>query len=273
MWQVWWWAVGLAACSSSPANVQDGSANPTICDGSSDVRLAIQVGGGGPAAPGQAMLSENGWEFLLVDGSCVGWVLHGSGEPLVRTLLSADDERQLGAALGLSTWSAIVPTTGGCADGPTSSYRFGEQRLTGSGCGGDMHSAWAELNAAFSAQLERLATLGQPWRGDLHYVVLPEQSQNDPRAAVPWPLDTALSAVAIPEDQLFNYHAGMSHRATGDDATKLRAIRTTSNMPSSDGLTHDFTRVTDAGAANYQLYVRDALPFEQDNGLLPASLF
>jgi len=221
------------------------------------------------------MLAENGWEFLLVDGSCVGWVLGASGQPLVRTLLSADDERQLGDALHLSTWSAIVPTIGGCADGPTNSYRFGEQRLTGSGCGGDgdAHSAWAELNAAFSTQLERLAPLGQPWGGDLHYLVLPEQSQNDPRAAVPWPLATSLSAVALPEDQLFNYRAGMSRRATGDDATKLRAIRTTSNTPSSDGLTHDFTRVTDAGGANYQLYLRDALPFEQENGLLPASIF
>lgn len=245
----------------------------TICDGGSGVRLAIQVAGGGQAAPGQLMLAENGWELLLVDGSCVGWVLRGSGEPLVRTVLSADDERQLGAALRLSMWSAIAPTAGGCADGPTNSYRFGEQRLTGSGCGGDATSAWAQLNAAFDAQLDRLAASGQPLRGDLHYVVLPEQSQDDTRAPVSWPLDTALSAVALPADQLFNYHAGMSHRATADDATKLRAIRTTSNLRSSDGLTHDFTRVTDASAANYQLYLRDALPFEGEDGLLPASVF
>jgi hypothetical protein len=219
------------------------------------------------------MLAENGWEFLLVEGSCVAWALPGSGEPLVRTLLSTDDERQLVASLQLSTWSTIVPTIGGCFDGPTNSYRFGEQRLTGSGCGGEGHSAWSDLNAAFSAQVERLASLGQPWGGDLRYLVLPEQSQNDPRAAVPWPLASSLGAVALPEDQLFNYRAGMSRRATGDDATKLRAIRTTSNTPSSDGLTHDFTRVTDASGTNYQLYLRDALPLEQDNGLLPPSIF
>src|SRR3954469_19811967 len=76
MRRVWWWAVGLGACSPSHADVQDGAASVRICDGSSDVRLAIQVGGGGQAAPGQSMLAENGWEFLLVDGSCVGWALH-----------------------------------------------------------------------------------------------------------------------------------------------------------------------------------------------------
>ena len=103
--------------------------------------------------------------------------------------------------------------------------------------------------------------------------VLPEQSQNDPRAPVAWPLDTPLSTVAVPEEQLFDYRPRMSRRATGDDATKLRTIRTTSNLPSSDGLTHDFTRITATSAANYQLYIRDALPREQENGLLPASLF
>ncbi|HEY8927176.1 MAG TPA: hypothetical protein VIU64_22490 [Polyangia bacterium] len=219
------------------------------------------------------MLGENGWEFLLVDGGCVGWVLPSSGQPLVRTVLSADDERQLATSLKLSTWSAIVPPADGCADGPTNSFRFGEQRLIGSGCGSDAQSTWGQLNAAFSAQLERLASLGQLWGGDLHYLVLPEQNQTDPRPAVPWPLDTALSTVALPEDQLFNYHPGMSQRATGDDATKLRAIRTTSNIPSSDGLTHDFTRITDGSRTNYQLYIRDALPLEQENGLLPPSIF
>jgi len=81
--------------------------------------------------------------------------------------------------------------------------------------------------------------------------VLPEQSQNDPRAPVAWPLDTPLSTVAVPEEQLFDYRPRMSRRATGDDATKLRTIRTTSNLPSSDGLTHDFTRITATSAANY----------------------
>jgi len=64
-------------------NVQDGSATATICDGSSDIRLAIRVGCGGQAASGQAMLAENGWEVLLVDGSCISGVLRAAGEGAV----------------------------------------------------------------------------------------------------------------------------------------------------------------------------------------------
>ncbi len=245
-----------------------------ICDGSTDIRLAYQLGGGGPAAPGEVMLSENGWRFLLVDGTCQAWVLENSNGPLVRTDLSSDDEAQLATALKLSTWKGITPPLGGCPDAPGTSFRFGEQRLSGSVCGSDPASGWAQLNVAADAQLAHLAASGTAWAGDVRYLVLQESSPNDPRPPVDWPLATSLATVALGPDQAFSYRSGGSLRATGDDASKLRAIRTTAASASSTyGVTYEFTRVTDADGGTYQLYVRDALPFEQDNGLVPPGYF
>lgn len=59
--------------------------------------------------------------------------------------------------------------------------------------------------------------------------------------------------------------------ATGEDAVKLRALRT---IPRADATPYDdFTRVTDAGGVSYQLFVREALPFEQPSGRPPPDVF
>jgi hypothetical protein len=220
------------------------------------------------------MLAENGWRFLLVDGSCVAWVLKDSNERLVRTVLSADAEAQLATALNLSAWSRITPPAGGCADGPGVSYRLGQQRLSGAGCGVDPQSTWGQLTAAADAQIDRLATSGEPWAGDVRYLVLQESTPSDSRPPVAWPLGTALETIALAADQAFTYRPGGSLRATGDDASKIRAIRTTAaNGTSTSGIAYDFTRVTDPNGGTYQLYVRDSLPLEQDDGLVPAGVF
>src|SRR5690349_25095871 len=45
-----------------------------ICDGSAGIRLALGFGGGGPPSPYTSVLSELGYDFLYVDGSCHYWV-------------------------------------------------------------------------------------------------------------------------------------------------------------------------------------------------------
>lgn len=270
--------LGLGGCSRSLATpdaaTPDAGTTPGICDGSPDLRLAFQVSGGGPTAPGETMLSENGWRFLLVDGTCQAWVLKDSSGPLVRTVLSPDDEAQLATALELSAWNGITPPPGGCPDANGTSFRFRDQRLSGVPCGADPASAWAQLNTAADAQLDRLAASGTAWAGDLRYVVLRESSPNDPRPPVAWPLATPLATIVRDLNQGSGYRRGDSLRATGDDASKLRAIRTTAAGASSTyGVVYDFTRVSDAEGATYQLYVRDALPFEQDDGLVPPGVF
>jgi hypothetical protein len=253
----------------------DGEARVEICNGGSEIRLAFQVGGGGPARAGEAMLAENGWQFLLVDGNCVAWVSESSSDPLVRAVLSADDAAQLSATLKVSTWNQITPAVGGCPDAPGYGFRFGEQRLSGaSPCGAATRSAWSDLIAAAGEQLHHVAQLGQSWDGDLRYLVLEEDNRTDSRPAVSWPLGTAVETLALAAEQSFNHRPGGSRRATGEDAAKLRAIRTTAASATSIyGIGYDFTRVMDANGGTYQLYIRDALPFEGDDGLVPPGVF
>jgi len=274
----------LVACSQSlqaqdmgaqDAGTQDGETTVELCNGSSDIRLAFRVGGGGPAAAGQSMLAENGWQFLLVDGTCVAWVLEDSNNRLIRTVLSSDDEAKLAVALQLSDWNRITPATGGCPDAPGYSFRFGDQRLSGGDpCGVSGRNVWTELIAAAAEQLHHLAAAGEPWAGDLRYLAIQEETRNDSRPAVGWPLTTSLETIALSPEQAFSYRPGGSRRATGDDASKLRAIRTTAaSAMSSYGVSYDFTRLAGEDGKTYQLYVRDALPFEGDDGLVPPGVF
>lgn len=59
-----------------------------ICTGGDEIRLAIRIAGGGQAYPGQDMLAQNGWSFLLVDGSCTAWVLQDYAGRLRRAVLT-----------------------------------------------------------------------------------------------------------------------------------------------------------------------------------------
>lgn len=261
--------------TTQDAATRDGEPTAEICNGNSEIQLSFRVGGGGPALPGEAMMAENGWQFLLVDGNCVAWVSESSSDPLVRTVLSPDDAAQLSATLSPSTWNRITPAPGGCSDAPGYAFRFGEQRLYGdSPCGTATRSAWGDLIAAAGEQLHHLAALGQSWDGDLRYLVLAEENRTDSRPPVSWPLGTALETLALAPEQAFNYRPGGSRRATGEDASKLRAIRTTAaSAMASYGIEYNFTRVMDANGGTYQLYIRDALPFEADDGLVPPGVF
>jgi hypothetical protein len=244
----------------------------SICTGGDEIRLAIQVAGGGPASPGQAMLAQNGWSFLLVDGSCIAWVLKDYAGRLVRAALSAADENELATTLSLSTWDNIsVPAGGGCFDAPGISFHFADRRLSGPSCGVPANSAWKQLNDAGNQEISRVAALGSPWDGDVRYLLLQEATAPDNRGAVTWPLASSLSAIAVPSSQMFTYRPEAILLATGEDAAKVRALRT---IPRADATAYyNFTRVTDAGGGTYQLFVRDVLPFEQPSGGLPAGVF
>jgi len=240
-----------------------------ICTGGDEIRLAIRIAGGGQADPGQDMLAQNGWSFLLVDGSCTAWVLEDYAGRLMRAVLTPADEDALATNLSLSSWDRIsVPVGGGCFDAPGITFRFGDRRLGGSACGPSANSAWYQLNEAGNKEISRVAALGSPWEGDVRYLLL-EETSTQGRPGVSWPLASSLKAIGVPSSHLYSYGADAILFATGEDAAKLRALRT---LPTSEGAPF-FTRVSDGGGATYQLFVRDALPFEQPGGGVPPGVF
>jgi hypothetical protein len=264
-------ATWLGGCAM--ADPADETATPLICDGSSDIRLAVAAGGGGPVASGTAMLTENGDESLLVDGSCQAWISRFN-QPVRTRVLSKEREQMLATALRLSQWNRFGGThPGGCADGPGISLRFGEQRVSGSACGLPPSDPLSIVTAAFGEQIQVLAGEATDLAGDVRYLLLRESGPppGDTRAAVAWPLDVPIASVVYPES-LGPYVRGGSHLATGADAARLRGIRTAATAAGT-GPAFEFTPIAGAGGVVYSLYLRDALPQEGPVGLLPSGTF
>lgn len=273
-------ALHLTACGNgrqattpvdaSPTRDLD-AALPRICDDSEEVRLAIRIEGGGPAAAGMTMLAENGWRFMLVDGRCHAWLLSSHTEPLRELTLSPAQEVALAAALELPNWQALAgPHGGGCPDAPGITYRFGTERVQGSICGLAATDSLKRVNDMFVAQLELLSAAASPVSGDVRYLVLVEASRNDSRPGIEWPLTISIESVVVLRGDEFNYRPGNSRQATGADAERLRGIRSSG---AGTGPVYDFTRVLGSDGTTYQLFVRDAVPGEQADGLFPSGTF
>lgn len=259
---------------TAAADIGPGGEGP-ICDGQPGVRLAVRIAGGGPIAPGTAMLADNGWQFLLVEGSCVAWILKSNNEPLRTITLSREREQRLADSLKVSQWSRIqVMPFGGCLDAPGISYRFGQSRIAGAVCGLRPDDPLNEINEAFRTELTELSAAASTLSGDVRYLIIADSGfrGGDNRAPVPWPLDLPIAPLALANGD--RYSPGDSRLATGTDASRLRAIRTTAlNGSAGNGTVFDYTPVKAADGSLYQLYVRDAVPLESPNGLLPVEVF
>ena len=213
------------------------------------------------------MQGENGWQLLIVDGNCHAWALSEVAGHLRQADLDAQGEARLAQELKVETWKDLVPSAGGsCFDAPGLSLRFGDVRRDGPTCGGG--AVWEDLAATTSAQVIAITETGASVEGDLRYLVIAEAAKEDARPAVTWPLATSLMSLATDS---VTYTPGHSRAATGDDATALRAIRTIPERTAANY--YGFTRVSDGDGRTYQVYMRDALPFEQENGLVPDGTF
>jgi hypothetical protein len=279
----------LAGCggSTSTHNGADpSSGNPTgnavgfytlICDGSTSVRLAAASGGGGQITGGARMLSENGWQFLIVDGTCHAWVLEREMDPVLELVLSHDQERALSQDLHLADWSNLTGDHNGtCADASGTTYRFDRIRMSGSACGLPGNDPFVAITVGFDAQIKSLSAAATPLSGDLRYLVVPGDNSLmfDNRSPVAWPLAVPLESVWLSSDDPRLASNGQSHRATGDDAALLRAIRTTqANGKRGDGTILESTPVVGANGVPAALYMRDATPFEAENGLITGDVF
>lgn len=249
-----------------------------LCSGSAEVRLAARVAGGGPTPPGTNMLAENGWQFLLVDGSCNAWLLPGDNDELLHLTLSPTQEESLAQALKLGGWGEIAAPAGGCSDAPDVTFRLDQQRLSGSACGAPPGSAWSDLIVAFHAQLDTLGALATPVGGDLRYLLFEDDGPPgfDRRMSVLWPLPIPPATAAVSSQAAFQYQAGSSRLATASDAAALRAIRTTSKngaFAGGGGIVFDYTPVVDARGARYRLFIRDEVPLANGGGLFPVGTF
>jgi len=274
-------SMAMGACGGSTAQgIADADAGgtaaitPQLCDGSDSVRFAGRSDGGGPIPPGLSMLAENGWQYLIVNGTCDAWILRDTYSPIHRAKLSADLAQVFARDLSLGGWDRISVPAGGCPDAGGLSLRFGEQRLAGASCGLDPNHPFQKLATQFANQVDALWNLGttEAATGVRYLLIMDDPGQPSTGHLESWPLATPPGEVAISMAEAYNYRAGQSHLATGSDASILRAIpgvfATNPNEP--------FSPVLIAGSdsqTHFRLFLRDTTPFEDTDGLLPASLF
>jgi hypothetical protein len=260
--------------ADGPAS-EGGTTVPVLCDGSTSIRFAYQVAGGGPVLPPSEVLYENGFTYLLVDGACHYWVLQDVYQEVREGDLSAPQAASLASDLRLGLWSSL-PLTGsraGCFDAPSAVLRFGDDRyVLPSACGPTDAGAATALATRVRGYVEKLYGGGTAVTGPVRYVLVSQDV--DWGAAVQaqaklWPLMDLATSVALTSAQAYMYQRGSARLASADAAASLRNLRNASATADVRALTGGYLPVVDEDGGRYQLYVRDAIPLETAQGLLP----
>lgn len=241
-----------------------------ICDGSQDLRLAwfLSSSGGVVRTPFQF---ELGFSYLYVRGDCEYWVLSSdAGIVSHHGVLDEDQAAALEELVHYGEWEDLTqlwpePGTDDAGlmvvdDGQ------GEYQI---GCLGECPVApepVRQMQAAYRGELERLWDEGEPYTGPMRVLTakIPEGDMPDEMFVVPWTVDLDLASVAV--DFVDMGEPGMSVRIA-DQATleQLRAFRD-QHADALEQFTDFFVEV-EPGVV-YELYVRDSVPFEGNDGLL-----
>lgn len=267
-------AAVVAWCGCSSPVQEDPS--PAICTGDPSVRLVFQVSGGGQVLPGSQVLSENGFQFLLVEGSCRAWMLTDRGSEIRTVQLAASDAELLARQLQVAEWGSLQGQyTRDLCDGPGWLLRFDRTRIAlGSSCGGRDDSARVRgLEVAARDALAARYAAGAAIDGAVRFVLVAEAPDVVwpplvASAAAPWPLATAPDTLAISILAAQDYQPGSSRSVTQPEADQLRALRRNFAARGGPALSGGFIPVTGAGGSRYQLFVRDSIPLEDTRGLL-----
>lgn len=250
---------GLAVVSGAFCSPRD---NPPpldrMCDGSSELRFAAVVSGGGMVPGYDQFLKPYAWKFLLVDGTCRYYVSTDvSGE--IRTgTLSATEELELSSAAGwgsLAAWDGHIDDSE-CLDG-AGERLFGPGASAGCTCGCDSDAPEgleAALTAVTVLEAEYGAS-GAPLETPLRVVAAPPDWPSQ-KPIFDWPLEWPIADIA--EDSLYTLTAesGITLEDT-EDVAALRALR---DEAEAAGETSGILFVRDDDDTVHALLVRDLLP-------------
>lgn len=275
--------VGIAttaiSCGGTAASRSDSPYTAHICDGRAVPRVrAFTAPQNSRELRGSVVRVENGFASFMMDGTCTYWVGGGwdgtdrfgrdrgwrTGEidgALARTLdalIPVDAPTTLDDCAPPSGGAAdygvaVIWTEQGAASCPTSGPRF--------------TAAW---NAIASRAVD-LWTSGAALDGAVHLSAV--NGSGAPVPIVTWTLSTPLASFLLdPGVQgQGEFASGVSHLVTdAGAASALRDLRDQyiAHSTAVPGDTFDGLQVSDGKTVAY-VYQRDALPYEDDKGLLP----
>lgn len=261
--------VFASACSGNVTN-EEAPAEP-ICTRTSDSRvLTMQLVGGGQIYPGSGVLSENGFQFLVVDDQCRFWVQTEAFGEVRSGALDEAQEDELSRRLDLGVFSE---RTGqyviGANDASTRLVRFrGEEvSLTGSGFFPEDTYA-AKLDTASAEALPWVASLGTAANGSVRYQLVQEAgtpAEAPFASAAVWPFPNAASA-SITQAQATSETPPASKLVTAPaDAEALRGLARAYRAGENGSKGYPFLPVV-SGESCFSLFVRDTVPFEDETG-------
>jgi len=246
-----------------------------LCDGSPSVRLAFRNTGGGQVLAGSQVLSENGFNFLVVDGQCHYWARPDAYSDIREGQLANSEADVLTAKLRVADWDALAGDYfDDLCDGPTREYRFADQRINVfSSCGGPTTSQAVDgLLAATLSQLQSLYDVGAPVAGSVRFVLTVQDgvawSIGVKSLAVPWPLSSDPSTLTLTFEQANSYLPGSSQSAPPPDADALRSVRRSFTAAGGLPLSGGFVPLLGSENKKYGLFARDSIPLEDGQGLL-----
>jgi len=271
--------------SSDGDSSEDGTAEPdarggTLCNGEQHLRLWALIGGGGMEAAASYVRIENGLPVITIDGTCTYWVGGGWSEdalsedrPFHTGRLSDADVRAIEESVPLddiATLSDCEPNVT-VPDGPTFIIRTAKALATCGGITTPSHpgtrflAAWATMQTIARASWQA----GAPVDGALHVSAVSVSSAGMPPPYA-WPIAAPLDTFVPAAGDLFK--SGVSRLVDDpDSARKLRAMReqyladwTAQPMP---GVANALAATDQSGLA-FLVYMRDAIPYEDAQGLL-----
>lgn len=217
-------------------------------DASTILSSVVRIGGG-PVETGAEVLSRNG-EYVMLLGDCSFVCGSWNGEIYSHTI-ETSQARQL--AREIYARRADAEDTG-CLDAPTEHIDIqGETSVSASSCASaGPTSQWLE------------SCVAAPFAQSVRYTLIEREAPwSAQREAASWPLAIALTSVATRASAT----RGEMHGATGADAAALLALR--DRLHRGDfGQESRFIPIDHEGQ-RYELFVADAHPLEDANGLLP----
>lgn len=250
-----------------------------MCDGSNRVRMRALIE---PALSredyGSAVRVENGYPSIAIDGLCSyiiggGWTEDASGRDRGwrSGRLDPTVEARLSSVLDLTALDRLQDCTLGGANFDLASRVLIAANSRARCEGGDgprFEDAWRTI-ADTAADLW---SHGTPLSGPIRASATSAWSTSRPYQ---WPLTTALSTFIRDADESTQAGpnvAGTSRLVEGADAAVLRALREQflSDREATPGLFLGGMAVSD-GVTTATLYMRDALPYEDNDGLLQFS--
>lgn len=240
-----------------------------ICDGSDGITLGHTTRGGGQIEAISAVVFEAGFGSFYVDGHCNYWVINAEFSrfaPARTGKLTETEEAQLAQDVGYAALPGLQGSQNHCkvqADGSTT---FLFDRAGAAICNGNVDSSTtpALASALTNARTwrETFVANGVPLTGPIR--LRASRSDNDWKTH-PLPVSFSLATVAVsPTEILFGDAPVVGSAGDLDALRSLRAL-----VLAEDISTSSLFEVLGTDGLRYRIAFRDALPIEDEHGLVP----